>query len=648
MTTAVSGGKLTTYKTIDQEIKETLQTIKNDPRNSTFYYIHAAKLYSCQGQQQEAISILNQGITMVTQHDKDALLLLKQQLAIVTERSERYIDFISQSPYEIVFTIIYYLVDDQESRFTCLDVCRAWRSKFLDHATKLWPSLDLHGTPPRKNLLKVLPIISKYVKNLRMYPGARGVEYNHHSYVTDALSIIGKQLTELDICVGKATNISLQQVLFQCPRLLSIKLNVHSSIGNRFMPITGAFTSLLTRIELIARRELIPISEIEPLFDYTPHLRHLILYKFSSQTNFLTVLGNRCPELAEIRVAGREYNSTEEQLHRRSRPPITSKSNETKQGGLQCLELHIFYVTSIIPFADRWKKSRHSLKKVSLFPSAVYGITPTLEDWQPLSSCTMYNLSVFSILNPCESFFKHLPSILLCFPALESLYLNFPMRPRRFSKLVYDKSDATTFDSMFDVIAQLKKLTKLHISYAYLGSQGFKQFLSKMMMQEYTNTVQNNTSSGGGGLRNLKITRCEGFDISLLSDIAMIHSLESLSLIDFFDSWVGEPVDDALIKDFQEALITVVTSLPKLSKLDLNLVPLMFNTVEVMMNCQYLDYLFLGRSISYHECKRDDVRIFYINIIGVVNCIKFMRVYKPPQQHYISLLEILRMLQYDT
>ncbi|KAI9274764.1 hypothetical protein BDA99DRAFT_498525 [Phascolomyces articulosus] len=634
-----------TYKTLDQEIGETLQKIENGSKDLATFYIHAAKLYSCQGQQYKAIYILNEGINTVADDDNEARHTLQQQIEIVTQQSKRRIDFISQTPYEIIATILEHLVDNQKASIVCLDVCRAWRSKFIEHAATAWSSFDIHGSPSKRKLLKALPVISKYIKNLLVYPsirlesnlsellkthdfsnlqalsikyskgGAYAIDFDRKKYVMDALAIIGKQLTGLDICVRQATEISLQQVLSLCPRLRAFKLDVNSNMIDCLLPVSGAFPTSLTRIEIISHCKVINLSIIEPLFNYTPHLRHLILYKFYSQTNLLAVLGDRCPKLVEIRMTEYEPESMLEIQHSKSRPLITPKSIETdgQEGGgegLQCLELHTYNIPSAISFADRLKKSCHSLKKISLTPITIFARNAaTPMDWEPLYSLTMYNLSVFSVSSVSRSFYDHLPSILLRFPALESLYLNFPVRSRELS--YHNNSlanDGTTQDNIFNAIAELKKLSKLHLTHVYVGDPGFKRYLSRMIMQGDPNNINRQTNYG---LRNLKLYRCEGLNISLMNDIAMIHSLQSLTLFDFFDSWLEQTpvaVDDIVIMEFQEALTTVLTTLPKLSKLDLNMIPLMLSTVKSMMDCESLNNLKLGRAVNYYKCTKGEVR----------------------------------------
>ncbi|KAI9274762.1 hypothetical protein BDA99DRAFT_556157 [Phascolomyces articulosus] len=640
---------VSTYKTIDQEIEESFQAVESDPKNPTFY-IHAAKLYSCQGRQEEAISILNQGITMITQHDKNALLL-KQQLAIVTERSERYVDFIAQGPYEIVFTIIKHFIDDQETRIACLDVSHVWRSKTLEHAAILWASMELRGTPPKKKQLMVVPIISKYVKNLNMYPGprpgnslsellkshdfsslqtvsvtykkgAKGIDYCHKQYIMKALSHIGHQLTGLDICVGKATHISIKQILLQCPRLESLKLDVYSTLGddlNQNRTIVDTIISL-TNIELITHSHVISLDTIESLFDYTPHLQRLVLYNVRSPDNIMKVLGDRCTKLVEIRVTSDMPDSINEIVHDKSRPPvILSKSTavnddgttnvQGQQEGLQCLELHTYNLKSILPFTFRLEKCRYSLKKLSIIPYPVVNLpSPPLTDWEPLSLFSMYSLTVLSISYPCETFYKHLPSILPRFPALETFYLRYTHTSYRFTTTHPIPNDESTNDGIFDALAQLKNLTKVHLTYVYVNGQGFKRWLSKMIQQQERNQTSNG-SNGVGLLRNLKLYRCEGLDLFLLNDMAMIHSLESFALLDFFDAWLeAVPRDDITIKRFQETLKTVVTTLPKLSKLELDFVPLTLDIVQKIV-MESVESLSLSSDITTSSCISETLTI---------------------------------------
>ncbi|KAI7858750.1 hypothetical protein BDC45DRAFT_497545 [Circinella umbellata] len=92
------------YKTLSQEIEETLQLIKTKPKNA-LGYLKTAKLYSCQGKQYIALSVLDNGIKAVPSSSADQQQLLRKLRDIIQSRIDRRIDYMTQCPYEIVCNI---------------------------------------------------------------------------------------------------------------------------------------------------------------------------------------------------------------------------------------------------------------------------------------------------------------------------------------------------------------------------------------------------------------------------------------------------------------------------------------------------------------------------------------------------------------
>ncbi|KAI9247143.1 hypothetical protein BDA99DRAFT_526198, partial [Phascolomyces articulosus] len=157
------------YKTLTEEINEILIKIQTNPNNPA-HYIHAGVLYSCQGNQQESISICEQGLRYFSSSMEDRLVL-QQQLYMAKERLERRVDFLYQCPYEIVCNIISQL--DSKSAMQCIDVARSWRLKVLNY-TDIWKEFVLHSGistagKKKKKTTQLLSIISIHVEELLIH-----------------------------------------------------------------------------------------------------------------------------------------------------------------------------------------------------------------------------------------------------------------------------------------------------------------------------------------------------------------------------------------------------------------------------------------------------------------------------------------------
>ena len=160
-TTTIESLKETTYKTLTQEIKETVLTITRNPYDHTNYQ-HAAKLYSCQGNQQEAIYVLERGLSVLSSAYH---LIIQRQLDILEAQLQKRIDFISQLPYEIVCRITDLFAADQETAVICLSVCRSWRRKLFGYSS-IWRRIYIDDTKTTQNIHLALPAVAEYISHL--------------------------------------------------------------------------------------------------------------------------------------------------------------------------------------------------------------------------------------------------------------------------------------------------------------------------------------------------------------------------------------------------------------------------------------------------------------------------------------------------
>ena len=172
------------YKTLSQEIEETLDLIKTNPK-SALGYLKTAELYSCQGRQYIALSMLDKGIKAAPSSSTDQQLL-RQQHDIIKSRIDRRIDYMEQCPYEIVCNIANQ-VDRMcfpGDKLEFIKVSRTWRQKLVSYAP-LWKNISIVGNTlcEINHKLPVLFFVAKLteklyisgspattIKTLRTYP----------------------------------------------------------------------------------------------------------------------------------------------------------------------------------------------------------------------------------------------------------------------------------------------------------------------------------------------------------------------------------------------------------------------------------------------------------------------------------------------
>ncbi|KAI9274768.1 hypothetical protein BDA99DRAFT_533379 [Phascolomyces articulosus] len=342
--------KKNTYTTLEEEIEGTLGKIQIAPNDVT-NFLSVAKLYSCQGNSQEAIHICEQGLentrNMASSSTTD-LLLLQQQLDMMKAQSERRVDFLSQCPHEVGCNIINYL--DSAAAIQGIDVSRAWRYKFLDHP-HVWKEFTLDGTGKQRKITQLLGIKSKCMETLliRGWPDKikrhltvsikkndfsnlrslvitdtgdgnidPGVNISQSMYNT--MSCISNTLTRLDLVSQSAVSLSLGRILLACQHLKRLKLGIYSfdesfsdnqslriASGSDFSDFT---TSSLTHLEIWATSPIAPrvIREImRETVEFTPELRQLVVAyqarEHSDMEDMLQAIGNNCPKLKVLKTS---------------------------------------------------------------------------------------------------------------------------------------------------------------------------------------------------------------------------------------------------------------------------------------------------------------------------------------------------------
>ncbi|KAG2222148.1 hypothetical protein INT45_007584 [Circinella minor] len=644
----------TSYKTFAQEIDQVLMAIRNDECNVN-NYLYAAKLYSCQGKQQDAISILKRCLScLVPEQEVDNMdsNIIRDQMGLIQAQLVRRIDFVAHCPYEIICNIIDRL--GQNTAIECLKVCRAWRRTLLSYPP-IWRNIYI-GTDERKitlsdqkEILKPPHSITKYIETLyissSMYPACSQVLMSLTKYSFDNLKIlaisdkgiwdkliknpfylalpyIGQTLTELDLDGRSYIDISLEQVLRTCLNLTAIKLSVLNVHDN---PITGIEipnTTLLTRIE-IASVITIPARIIKSLLRNSPKCRYLAL-RFRIRNGILDVLGDYCPELADIRslIVRRTYNNefdddggNHDTMAKYIPNPIMTVNSVEPKGALRCLQLQ--HIQSALPLKSRLAKSCHTLQAISLVMDQPMDNT-TVHDWEPFSSFTWYTLSYLHIWNGRQAFYQQLPAMLRRCPALKHLHLqNSRIIEEPIEREGQNDADILK-NEIFDTIEQLDHISELILNGVDVTGPGFDRLLNTLQQKndmEDMNTVNGigqTSNKGDRVLKRLGILDCKGVTNHILKQITKIKNMQRLAI----SCWGNHTLSKT---DFEEFIRTVVDKMTRLLWLELDFMPLTTNSVQYIINCKELKNLTLGRKIHYCKQKRVIKKMLKDSDIEIVN-----------------------------
>ncbi|KAI9252274.1 hypothetical protein BDA99DRAFT_520605 [Phascolomyces articulosus] len=580
------------YKTLNQEINETLKVINSNPTDPAGYK-HAAKLYSIQGQQHTALFILDKGMNAISSPLDQ--LILRPQKDIIHARLERRIDFLTQCPYEIVNNIIVQL-DNQNPRakYICIEVSRAWRQKILS-LHYLWKDLSFDdGTLTTQNYpLQVLPHVDNLVERLNIsgtfhigiellknytFSSLKTLELNfllgieNQSQTARLLQLylnpLAPTLTVLKLRIPQATSISLYRILTWFPKLTSLNLHVDTlnDLGFSINGVVPATISNLTRLD-IRTAAFVPLVIMRPLLQRAHNLRKLGLQCFRYDVDALSLIGGNCPKLEEIRVQAkiesREYfafHKKQQEIRIPDQYIASSSSNNLTgqvipEGALRTVEL--VGVETTIPLAFRLEKSSDTLCAMVLRMSERSNDAPPVH-WQSLSIYTMHALRYLHICDGSASFYQHLPAILRRCLALEALYLQnitpvlgFPCR-----------LDDGVWDALAPVVVQLSKLTTLTLENMDICSPAFERFFD--MIQQESQHIET-SSPENSGIQNLQLLSCWGLGLSPLQNVAKIKTLQNLTI-------VCHPL--TALEDFYvvRLLQFIRTGLPRLQYLDLRYV----------------------------------------------------------------------------
>ncbi|KAI8148986.1 hypothetical protein BJV82DRAFT_204564 [Fennellomyces sp. T-0311] len=147
---------------LSQELRETLWTLRDIDK-----CLYTGQLYLVQARYKHALQVLTEGIHNFSP-DAPEYVLIKKLMQLARHRLRRYVDVITQSPYDILSTIISYL--DPDSRSVCAYVSRSWRSRVLG-CEEAWRILHLSGSSSRKKTkaLGLFPAVAQHINTLTLH-----------------------------------------------------------------------------------------------------------------------------------------------------------------------------------------------------------------------------------------------------------------------------------------------------------------------------------------------------------------------------------------------------------------------------------------------------------------------------------------------
>ncbi|KAI9278334.1 hypothetical protein BDA99DRAFT_531096 [Phascolomyces articulosus] len=628
----------TTYKTLTQEINEKLIKIKAKRRDFKGY-LEVAKLYSCQGNQQGAVELLEKGLCTIT--SKANAHVLRQQLDAIKAQRDRRIDFISQCPYEIVCNIVGYLDNHQVHFIHCIDVSQGWRSKLLS-CSSMWHQLMINASyqtdhQGNNKLQQIIPLVNNHVEHLQIFPTTReninqyivtmletykfsnlkflavsdaemlthGVDFSRR--INMALSFVGSTLTELQLCLRASFKVSLECIISTCRKLLILKLDIGDIkeifINGIALPEDLTSTSLL-HLEL-ATSCSIPTVILEPILHHSPHLRYLVV-NCLRWADLMCVLQDYCPKLEVISTCSIQHRwdagqlmvkaaPTSSGIYRNQHPvavprKITEKDNDNSSGKLRYLVLD--NITSAEYLRPRLEKCVDTLEKLSLAMVASGDNNSSFnnprlpDDWRGLSCFSMNKLTDLHITNGTKGFYEHFPAIIQCFPALKSLCLEqeendyIPGFGYR-----YGLENESTRNSVFNALIQAENnLSTLKLIRMNINCEGFERMLDyygemsvDIQQQDLRDILQSLTI----------IVNHDSVTAPRLRQISKIKSLRSLRI----EADLNHQLISSEITEFAQLLASQEASL--LSKLDLRNIPFTDDAARSIVKCKNLQSMSL-------------------------------------------------------
>ncbi|KAG2223393.1 hypothetical protein INT45_002888 [Circinella minor] len=508
------------------------------------------------------------------------------------QQKQQPVDMLAQMSQEIFCLIISFLPMD--TRIQCTKVCHAWCNTFLQ-CPEIWEYIKVDD----EETYKLLPLISHHVVKLMMpnenvFPLVHRINNFIHlqslSLTIEALSGVSKTLTQLEINWIQAT-ISLGRILSVCKILTKIQLVVWEvkDYDKNDLPETA---TALTSVSLQPAEDCehrICSSRLRSLLYLCPDLEYLQLNCDSKDDDVSAIINfHDHPKLSalitEIDYFQQFYMvpnlsllrspSTNNMSDKKKEMLVPSNTDDSIIHGLQYLMLSGTYSIEILNTV--LKVSQYTLQVLCLIPHGQQSnSTETLSsptaptsttinnNWQLLHSLTLHNLGYFQIFLPlCESFLRtHLPDMLLCMPALETLVLE------SFYGGSYTSDIA---DNIYTAVSQLTRLESLRFVQFDLRGESILRLLEQPPPR----------------LQQLIFHACYSVTYPVLERMAKIQQLRHLTQLGIdFDVTVSEVAE----------FLDIIGEHPNLSYFEYGLVCWSDSDSERIIRCKTLKTLVLRK-----------------------------------------------------
>ncbi|KAI8148987.1 hypothetical protein BJV82DRAFT_590292 [Fennellomyces sp. T-0311] len=502
----------------------------------------------------------------------------------------RYIDFISESPYDLLCVIVAFF--DQDTMAICINVCREWRRILLECPVP-WREMYIHNS----RHTAILSAISRYVNKLSIYDAVDCVKslhtlnlshlqslaiINESPFLDDvdeadmsdtipkALSYIQDTLTELYLCdyLSDRTQISLAHILSKCRRLTVLVMDIKFTDFPRDMPLR--YPTSLTRIEIDRVSSCVQdIHSFHPLFRYSPNLRFVKLDMCNDDDDITPILEVHCFKLAVLLTNAWIFNLNE------NHPGYPETSNlERHDGGLELIAIHA--IRSAHHIWVRLHRSCDTLRSMYIAPVA--GNQSVRQNWRPLSSFVLNALTTLHInFRDDQSLHEHLSVMLRQFPNLETIWL----------ERIHKADNEETTNEIFDAMTSLKNLSCLDLRYFDINGEGFLEFL------------RHHATNPASILWRLAIYECYGVVPSVLNQIGNNRRLEQACL------W--RPGEEVTAQDIEEFML-LLAQLPELATVNLGELVFTNEAARNLASSTSLSYLWLVRPVGLTDEGEDILR----------------------------------------
>ncbi|KAI9268826.1 hypothetical protein BDA99DRAFT_335036 [Phascolomyces articulosus] len=283
-----------------EEPKNTSTAIEENTSSEIKEYIHVGRLYVSQGDQNQALEVVNKGLEQAARDEPlyDTLIKEKNQ---ENRRLEPQIDFLSSLPYEIACRIIDNI--PQNTVVQCSYVSSAWRTLALNYPNPWYHIVaDSFGMRGRFILpCQLLPRISHHVEiftirfttherlsvkclkflqthdfsklhSLQITSSSSNKIPEFYTTLRSSLASISNSLLSLDITTMADDDVpNVTFFLSQCPNLISFRLSTLNS--HIFAPFNFKRSTHLMKIELNTFSEKIHGEHLQKLLQSSANLR---------------------------------------------------------------------------------------------------------------------------------------------------------------------------------------------------------------------------------------------------------------------------------------------------------------------------------------------------------------------------------------